>query len=167
MDDQLDPLTGVTATRATVPLVLYREQSGLAAHARDFVYLGPIEVNRMGDYRYYLWLGIWSTVQDRDVSAQRDGFESIVLFVDGEPLALELAGWTPAAAGLSEPVYPKPVASAADAYYAVTLDQVRLIARATDIRLQGIGFGNASYEPWDQQASAMRSLAAFVDAVSY
>ena len=159
--DSLDPDTAVTLTRSGVPLILYRDNSGYAAHARDFVYLGPLRVNRMGDYRYYLWLGIWSAIGDTDISAQRDGFDSVVLFADGEPLRLDLAGWTPSAIGASESPYPKPVASAADAYYQVTLDQIRLLSEARDIRLSA-GSPPGSYEPWDNQSRAMAALQAFV-----
>ena len=127
VEERLDIGTGVTVTHATAPIMLYHDNSAYAAHARDYVYLGPVEINRMGDYSYYLWLGIWSTISDEDRSLQRDGFESITLFVDGEPLQLELVGWTLESIGVSEPVYVKPVASAADAYYRVTIDQIRLI----------------------------------------
>lgn len=164
--DRLDRETGVTVTRAAVPLILYRENSGYAAHAREYVYVGPLRVNRMGDYRYFLWLGIWSTIGDPDVSAQRDGFDSVVLFADGEPLRLDLEGWTPAAIGTSEPPYPKPVASAADAYYRVTLDQIRLISEARDVRLSA-GDPPASYEPWDDQSRAMSALQKFVSNDGY
>ena len=54
--------------------------------------------------------------------AARDDLESIVIFADGEPLLFELSGWTPDTIGASEPVYVKPMASAADAYYQVTMD---------------------------------------------
>ena len=85
VEEKLDLGTGVTVTHATAPIVLYRDNSAYAAHARDYVYVGPVEINRMGDYSYYLWLGIWSTVSDEERSYQRDGFESITLFADGEP----------------------------------------------------------------------------------
>jgi hypothetical protein len=160
--EKLDPLTGVTVTYVGTPLVLYRENAATAAFARNYVNLGPIQVNRSGSYRYYLWLGIWNTMQRPDLSGHRDGFESIVIFADGEPLALESAGWTPGAIGISEPVYLKPVASAADAYYQVTADQIRLIAEASDIRLQSSGPRAKEFSLWDAQTSAKESLAKFM-----
>lgn len=161
--DRLDPLTGVTVTNATRPLVLYRDNSGHAAYARDYVYLGPIEVNKMGTHSYYLWLGIWSTMRDEDRrSRQRDGFESVVIYADGEPLALELAGWTLDAIGVSQPVYVKPVAGAADAYYRVTADQIRLIATAGDIVLRTDMVRPTTYALWDEQALPNASLSAFI-----
>lgn len=165
--DQLDPLTAVTVTRSTVPLVLYRDNSAQAAYARDFVYVGPIRVNRMGSYSHYLWLGIWSSLSNQAFSKQRDGFESIVIFADGEPLRLELKGWTLASIGVSEQVYNKPTASAADAYYAVTLDQIRVIAEARDIRLLGSGLRAGSYELWDSQARAQSSMREFLSYLDY
>ncbi len=161
--ETLDPVTGVTVLRATAPVVLYHDNSGYAAHARDYVYLGPVEVNRMGSYSYYLWLGIWSTIRYEDrQSEQRDGFESVILFVDGEPLPLEFAGWTLDAIGVTEPVYVKPVASAADAYYRVTMDQIRLIAEADVIQLHAGTAKPRTYALWESQASAYASLRAFL-----
>jgi hypothetical protein len=163
IEEKLDMGTGVTVTHATAPIVLYRDNSAYAAHARDYVYVGPVEINRMGDNSYYLWLGIWSTVSDEDRSYQRDGFESITLFADGEPLQLELVGWTLESIGVSEPVYVKPVASAADAYYRVTIDQIRLIANAREIELHAGTAPVRVYLMWDRQGSAHASMREFVD----
>ena len=167
LPSKMDPLTSVTITYSKAPLIFYRDESGRAAYARDVIHVGPLEVNRSGSYEYYLWLGVWHTMQDADAGAPRDGFESIVVFADGEPLPLELAGWTPAAIGASEPVYLKPVASAADAYYAVTVDQLRVIAEANNLRLQTTGSRQKSYEPWDSQATGKASLTEFLSASVY
>jgi hypothetical protein len=163
----LDTGTGVTVTSSRAPIVLYRDTAATAAYARKLVHLGPIEVNRSGDYRYFLWLGIWNTLQPTDAVEQRDGFDSIVILVDGEPLMLELAGWTPSTIGASVPVYPKPVASAADAYYPVTVDQIRFMAEAADLRLRTTGAAPAEYELWDGPRQARRSLRSFLEAVGY
>jgi hypothetical protein len=116
----------------------------------------------MGSYSYYLWLGIWSTISDEARSAQRDGFESVILYADGEPLPLELAGWTHDTIGVSEPVYVKPVASAADAYYRVTVDQIRFIAESGEIQLRVGTAQPKSYSLWDTQGAANASIRAFV-----
>jgi hypothetical protein len=157
VEEKLDLGTGVTVTHTTAPIVLYRDNSAYAAHARDY------EINRMGEYSYYLWLGIWSTISDADRSYQRDGFESITLYADGEPLQLELLGWTLESIGVSEPVYVKPVASAADAYYRVTMDQIRLLANAQEIELHAGTAPVRVYLMWDRQGSAHASLREFLD----
>jgi len=163
VEEKLDLGTGVTVTHATAPIMLYRDNSAYAAHARDYVYLGPVEINRMGEYSYYLWLGIWSTISDAERSYQRDGFESITVYADGEPLQLELIGWTLESIGVSEPVYIKPVASAADAYYRVTIDQIRLIASAREIELHTGTAPARVYLMWNRQGSAHASLREFLD----
>ena len=165
--DFLDTETGVTVTSSRVPIVLYQNNPAMAAYARRVIYMGPIEVNRSGSYRYFLWLGAWTTDQPPDPVAQRDGLESIIVLVDGEPLNLDMAGWTPEAIGASRPVYVKPVASAVDVYYPVTIDQIRFMAAATDLSLRTTGASSAEYRLWDSQASARGNLQAFLEGVGY
>lgn len=162
LQESLDYGTGVTLTRSTSPIVLYHDNSGHAAYARDYVYLGPIEVNRMGSYSYYLWLGIWSTLDDASRWTARDGFESIVLYADGEPLQLEVAGWSADTIGASRPVFVKPVASAADAYYAVTVDQIRMIAEARDLVLQTTSPPTVQYHRWREEDAGAVAMRQFV-----
>ena len=163
--DGLDLLTGVTVTYSNTPLVVYRENPSRAAHARNYVSLGPIEVNKSGAYKYYLWLGIWSTLQTDNRIEQQDGFESIVLIADGEPLLLDIAGWTPEAIETSAPVYPKPVASSLDAYYRVTADQIRVIAEASDLLLRTTGPSPREFGLWGEQQSAKNDMNEFLDSV--
>jgi hypothetical protein len=164
---KLDAITGVTITYSQTPMVFYRDDSGKAAHARNFVHMAPLEVNRMGEFRYYLWLGVWNTLQDARPGGARDGFEEITIFANGEPLPLALSGWTAEAVGASEPVYLKPVSSAADAYYEVTVDQLRVIAAADDLRLLTSGPVQQSFELWDQQRAARTSLSEFLNKSVY
>ncbi len=163
VEESFDPGNGATVLRATKPLVLYRDNSAYAAFARDFVYLGPIEVNSMGSYDYYLWLGVWSTMRDSFRTDARDGFDTVVLLADGQPIPLEFSGWTLDTIGVTQPVYVKPVAGAADAYYRVTIDQIRLIASARQIDLRVGGAGALSYAMWDQQDKAFAAMRAFLD----
>jgi len=161
----LDPQTGATITYSSSSLVLYRDDPAHAAHAKNLVSLGPLQVNRSGHYRYYLWLGIWNTNHTVSEADGRDGFDSIVLYVDGEPIPLEVSGWTPSAIGASAPVFHRPVASALDAYYEVTVDQIRIVAEAKDISLQTTGFRSQSFEPWDELQTAQRSFRTFLTIV--
>jgi hypothetical protein len=163
--EKLDWQTGVTVSYVNTPLVLYRETPAQAAYARDYAQIGPIQVNRSGSYQYFLWVGSWATMQTTDILEHRDGFESIVIFADGEPLVLELSGWTPDAIGASESTYLKPVASSTDAYYQVTVDQIRLIAEASDVRLRTSGSHPKEFELWDEQTSARNDLAEFLISV--
>jgi len=164
--DQLDPLTGVTVTRATKPLVLYRDRSAQSAFGRDYVYLGPLEINNMGERRYYFWFGVWSTSDSVDRGSTLDNFESVVIYADGEPLSLQLAGTTLGSIGVSEPVYVKPTASATDAFYAVTIDQIRLVAESRDLELRVGSLKPVQYIPWDTAESATVGIREFVRSVN-
>jgi len=164
--ETLDPLTAVTATYSNSPLIVYRDNNSRAAFSKNYVSIGPLEINKSGDYRYFLWFGIWSTLQTNNPSEQQDGFDSVVLLVDGEPLLLDLVGWTPAAIGTSEPVYPKPFASSLDAYYRVTADQIRLIANANDIVLRTTGATPLEFALWGEQKAARADLNEFLHYIS-
>ena len=142
----LDPQTGVTVTRSAEYIVFARDNSAMAAYARDFAYLGPVGVNRSGRHEYFLWVGLWGSMR-ADLTAVRDAFESITIIADGEPMPLEVVGWIPGSIGISRPAYPHPVAAGADAYYAVTIDQIRLIAEAATLEIRTGGSGSA-YLPW-------------------
>lgn len=163
----MDESTGVTITRGVTPFLLYQENSARAAYARNYVQMGPVEVNKSGHFEYYLWMGIWSTMRTVSPSTQRAGFESITLLVNGEPLALDVAGWTPAAIGVSQPLFVRPVSSASDAFYRVTFDQIRLLATSTDIRLRPNHQSTFEYQLWDAQQAARQSFQAFMSAANY
>lgn len=163
VEETLDSETGVTVMRATPPVIFYRDSSYRAANARDFVYLGPIEVNRMGGFEYFLWLGVWSTVDDMDAAYDRDGFESVIIIADGEPMTLDASGWTLEAIGVGDPVYVAPISSAADVYYPVTIDQIRLLAGARDIEILTTSAKPRRYFPWDDGAGSRAGLRAFVE----
>ena len=159
---RLDPETGVTIKRASAPLVMYRDMSANSAFGRDYVYVGPIQVNNMGQREYFLWLGIWGSSDSAEPGRKMDDFETVVLYADGEPLSLEVRGWTPGSIGASGDVYVKPVASAIDGYYRVTIDQMRLIAESRDLELRAGSTKPQRYVPWDSAKGSSEALVAFL-----
>lgn len=161
--EQLDPRTGVTATRSTVPLVFYIDSSARDDYSRDFVDIGPFKINRMGEHRYYLWLGVWSTIRGRDVNTEIGRFETITIFADDKPIKLPIHGQTLGSINVSEHVYPKPASNAVDVYYQVTVDQLRLIASASEIRFSTGASQDDGYLPWDDQVRSLESIRAFLD----
>jgi hypothetical protein len=166
VQDGLDPRTGATVTRTSKPVIFFRDRSAYAAHARDYVYIGPIEVNTMGQRNYFLWLGIWSTVKDSGRAAVQDNFESVVVFADGEPLDLHVVGWDSAAIGISDLVYVKPVATAIDAYYGVTIDQIRVMAEARDLEIRTGPSAGDRYQAWESSETATDGLREFLRQVN-
>jgi len=163
----LDPETGVTVSFSDTPLVLYQDRSGRAAFARDLVNIGPIQVNRMGRNRYYLWLGIWSTIKTTYDDSRADGYSLVTVYADGEPMLLNLAGWNSTAIGVSRPIYSRPVSGAHEAYYEVSIDQIRMLAEAQEIRVLTSGDRSTSYEMWDNSESATRGFREFLTSVTF
>ena len=106
------------------------------------------------------------TTVELALSQQLDGFETVIIFADGEPLQLSIKGWTHDVIGASAPVYALPTASTVSAYFEVTFDQIRLIAEATDLRLRSTGARPHSYEPWENGRSGIESLRAFLQHAS-
>ena len=167
INEKLDPQTAATITSTAKPFVFYKDDPAQAAHARGFLQLGFVAVNRIGNYRYYVWISAWGTMQDAKMAQQRDHLESLVIFADAEPLALILAGWAPDAIGVSESPFGKQIGSAVDAYYEVTTDQIRMIVDAVDLRLSAGTTSRDNYEPWDEQKSARNSMRAFLVIANY
>ena len=165
--EQLDPLTGITATRSTESFVFYVDSSARDGYSRDFVNIGPLRINRMGEHHYYLWLGIWSTIRGRDVSSEIGKFESINIVADGEPIRLPMHGQTFKSINMSERVYPKPAFSGVDAFYEVTIEQLRLIAGASEISFSTGTLQDDAYLPWKDHGLALESMRAFLDYGSY
>jgi hypothetical protein len=163
----LDESTGVTTSRARTPLTMVRDTPMYGAHSRSFVQVGTIEVNHSGSIQYYLWLGTWNTDHVASTAEHRDGFDSIILFVDGEPLLLDAVGWTPAAIGVSAPVYTRPFSRSVDAYYRVNTNQLGLIANSNDLRLLTSSSTPREFELWDTQTKAKDDLSEFLRAAAF
>ena len=59
---RIDDVTGETIVTLRKPVVLARQVPHLSTKARDYVYLGPVEIDRMGAQEFFLWVGMASTV---------------------------------------------------------------------------------------------------------
>lgn len=162
VSQRLDEGTGVTISYARTPFLLVHDMPAYGAYARSFVQLGAIEVNRMGSREYFLWMSTWNTDHVAGAAEHRDGFDSAVLFVDGEPIALDVHGWTHDMIGASQPIYVRPFASSTDAYYRVTINQMALIALADDLWLRTGGKQPRDFQLWDEQAAARADFVEFV-----
>lgn len=166
LHSKLDPRTSVTITYNESPLVFFRALSASETLDKEHLYLGPVEVNRSGDYRYYLWLATWSSIDVGHNTRSHGRFESIDVVADGQSMTLKITGSSMQAIGASEPVYKKPVAWATEAYYDLTLDQLRVIAEATNIQVK-YSSTRETFEPWDGQTSAKAGLIEFLQASVY
>ena len=158
---KLDPRTSVTISYNPAPLVFYRSGSEKSSNTNEQIYLAPLEVNRSGDYRYYVWLATWAESDFSRYDLRQNRLESIDIIADGQQLTLKMTGASARAIGASEPVYRKPVSWANEAYYDVTLDQLRRIAEAKDLSVQ-YSSTQETFRPWDNRESNKEGLFAFL-----
>lgn len=90
---RVDESTGETIVTMRDPVVLARPVPHLSVAARDYVYLGPVEVDRTGAQEFYLWLGMASTI-DRGLAREVPFTPTRVsLFVDEQTLSFALTTW--------------------------------------------------------------------------
>lgn len=161
-----DTRTGLTVTGAAEPLVVSHEEPSLAVNARDYLSLGVIEVNRMGDYEHYLVVVAWSTIDRgriRGMSAQPAVPEHLQLRLDGRPFKLE-AGTAPDPVRDRE-LYPTPAAASARRYFRVDAGVLRALvaAKAIQVRVERGEEGAAVYTPWGTRG--VQALARFASRV--
>jgi hypothetical protein len=128
-----------------------RTESRLSRSARDYVYLGPAEVNERGTREYFLWVGIASTI-DRSY-ADESTMTPNVLYVElaGEPVEFELAPWADRVRDLAGlPVYDPAVDPKVTLAARVTLDQLSRFAQQQpdSVRIAVKGQPSIEYFLW-------------------
>jgi hypothetical protein len=99
--EYFDDVTAATITGTAEPTVFARERSELASHARDYVALSALAINRGGRIEYVLLVYRWSTVDPRLQPAGTVDEENLLLAVDDRVLRLEPDGRTLRQAGTS------------------------------------------------------------------
>lgn len=150
--EYLDDATGATITRVEQPFVLFSDDPARAANARDYISAAPLAVNQSGRRSWWLWLGLWSTI-DRGVSvgdARLADVAAIQLIVDGEPMELDLGGRVDRIPGVTTIPYAAPVATARPFILPLTGSQVTRLGRGTSILIRTELAGGAAllWEPW-------------------
>lgn len=151
--------SGVTVVALADPIVLAHPVRTLAAAARDYAYVGPVEINRMGQRQYLLWIGLASTIDRELAGANLPEADALVMIVDGEPMVLSLAEWN---VSLDLPPY-ETTAPVYDVLAArASLDQIGRIAAADSVELHVVQEDDAAahYVTWHGNWA---SFAAFVD----
>lgn len=150
--EYLDDATGATLTRVEQPFLLFSDDPARAANARDYLSAGPLAVNQSGRRSWWLWLGLWSTI-DRGVSVgdpQLADVTAIQLIVDGEPMELDLGARVDRIPGVTTVPYAAPVATARSFILPLTGSQVTRLGRGTSILIRTELTGGAAllWEPW-------------------
>lgn len=132
--EYLDARTAATVTVREPVLVFARARPELAANARDYLTLVPVDVNRAGTHRQYFFGYAWSTVDKRFAADESAAQPRIELIADGRSIPLTPHAGSLADLGLGElPVSP-PSRSAALLIAPASLEQQQFVADAGEVR---------------------------------
>jgi hypothetical protein len=152
IDERFDSTFGVTWTVGSEIATFARTEAQFSRSARDYLYLGPVAVNRRGTIEYYLWVGAASTLDRGFLAPQATQPSRLFVYVDGEPIELDLALWSDRVPELNgAQAYAPPVDVRAQLAARVTRDQLQMISAAAvqTIEIEDASGAARSYVPWE------------------
>ncbi len=154
-----DETTAATITVATNTLVFAQERSDLAANARDYVTLAPIEINLAGT-RSYFWSGyLWSTIDRRDGQPLLAPGDELVLVADGRPMPLRSDGKSLRDHGVAQPPTPVPTRKATAVLFVTDPERVAYVAKAAEVHIELLHAGvSESFILWKGRPAALRTF---------
>lgn len=161
--EYVDEITAASITVALQPLVFARERTDLAANARDYITLAPVEINRTGTRRYF-WTGyIWSTIDRRGREQLLSPGDELVLIADGRPMKLRADDRSLRDQGVGEPPVPAPTRTAIAVLYAADPESIAYVSRASELRIELIR--SDTNDPFVLWKDARQSVRAFSERV--
>ena len=139
--------SGLTIVTHDDVIMVARLARKLSAGARDFAYIGPVEINRMGHRDYYFWIGLASTVDRELVGLAPANAVALALVVDDEPMIMPLSEWD---TSLDIPPYKSSLPVYETLMASTSLDQIHRIAEAESIEIHMIGDTDSAflYQAW-------------------
>jgi hypothetical protein len=155
----LDERSAATVTVSRESLVFARERPELAVHARDYLTLVPIDVNRMGTHALYFYGFVWSTIDKRGSAASGTGVTQFEIVADGRRIPLVPVTETPRALGLAEQPVRSPSRSAQLLIARTDRPTLEFLATAGTIRAAEVRGGvSEAYELWSGNPRALLAL---------
>ena len=158
--EYLEEATGTSVSYVRVPVVFVHEEPGLAASGRDYVYLAPMAVSRGGERSFWLWLGVWSTVdrKARNEGASPLSIGPIRILADEEPMDLNLQLADVDSLGIRRMPYATPVTTNREYLAPVTRSQLQRLGHARILTLTDSPAGGVA-RIWssDDRAAAVMS----------
>lgn len=159
----LDPVSSVTITAQTEPLVLVRSSPPPTANERDYAQLAAIEVNRMGERKLYLVTILWTTA-DLSTSPQTSfeaAFSQIEVNVGDRTVALTRHAGEISELGIGDPALPLPIPGSRHIYFPVERNDLRAISQSNRVQLTASGVPNAPRR-YEEFADGRQSLSDFL-----
>ncbi len=128
----LEEVTGTSVTYVRAPITFLHEAPGLASSGCDYIYLAPLAFSRGGERSFWLWLGVWSTVdrKARNERASPLSIGPIRILADGEPMELNLQSAESNPAGIRRMPYSTPVATNREYLARITHSQLDRLGHA-------------------------------------
>ena len=159
----LDPVSSVTITAQTEPLVLIRASPAPTSNERDYAQLTAIEVNRMGDRKLYLVAILWTTadVASNQQSGFEDAFSKIDVQVGDRTVALTRHAGQISELGIGEPALPLPIPGSRHIYYPVERNDLRAISQSNSVQLTARGLQGAPRR-YEEFSDGRQSLSDFL-----
>lgn len=159
----LDPVSSVTITAQTEPLVLVRASPAPNANERDYAQLAAIEVNRMGERKLYLVAILWTTddlSSDQRTGAE-DSFAQIDVKLSDRTVALKRHEGEISELGIGEPALPLPIPGSRHIYFPVERNDLRAISQSSNVQLTARGVPDAPRR-YEEFADGRQSLSDFL-----
>jgi hypothetical protein len=158
-EEYLDEDTAATLTIVADPLVFACERRDLAAHARDYVTLAAVAVNRNRKVSYVLLAYFWSTVAPHLRPDALPSPDTLLLQADDRRIELRRSPQTARDAGISQSVHPPPGTATQPLVYPTDLPTLRFLAEAR--RLKVLSDSDATptgFVLWDDEREALRAF---------
>jgi len=155
----LDEVSAATVTVAPGSLVFARERPELAVHARDYITLVPLDVNRSGKHSLYFYVYVWSTIDKRGLPAKDPATGRIELVADGKQIPLTASKATPRELGLAESPVRAPSDSARLLIAPTDRETLEFLSRATAIHaVEQHAGADDRYELWAGNGDSILAL---------
>jgi hypothetical protein len=128
-DEYLDERTGANITVMHQAFTFAMERSTLAAHARDYVSLAAVEVDRSGQTQLYLIGYFWSTIDRRkDAAVPSSTAAGVELIADGRRIRLRPDAALPSDLRAKRQLLAPAASHFEEAAYPVSLELLRYLA---------------------------------------
>lgn len=131
--EYLDGQTAATVTVLGRPMVFAMERPQLAVHARDYLTLVPIDVNRSGAHQRYYYGYAWSTIDKRGLTETVAPPLRYELVADGRRISLVPLAGEPRDLGLGEAPLPAPNAQAVRVIAATSAEVQEFVTAAEEV----------------------------------
>jgi hypothetical protein len=167
VNEYLDERTGATVTVVQEPLIFALERSTLAAHARDYISLTAVEVDRSGQTQLSVVAYFWSTIDRRSgPSPVQSADKSLALLADDRSIRMIPLESPPKDLEGSLRLHAPETAHFEQAAYKVSLEQLRYVAGSQVLKVHLIADKNEedpdaeTYSIWADGRKALKEFVA-------